>query len=165
MGTMAHSLIMSFEKESDIDNCRMLGDVDLLPACLKLREELGWTQTNLGELYAFISFATAYPDAFSALIDSYHTINSGIKNYIILAIILKQNGKDARGIRLDSGDLTQLSKDCRSLMTQTGNKYGYDFSKMSIVASNDINEDRLREFNAVGHEMNVYGIGTNLVTC
>ena len=50
-------------------------------------------------------------------------------------------------------------------MTQTGNKYGYDFSKMSIVASNDINEDRLREFNAVGHEMNVYGIGTNLVTC
>jgi nicotinate phosphoribosyltransferase len=50
-------------------------------------------------------------------------------------------------------------------MTDVGNKYQFDFSKMSIVASNDINEDRLREFNAIGHEMNVYGIGTNLVTC
>ena len=50
-------------------------------------------------------------------------------------------------------------------MIDTGNKYKFDFSYMSIVASNDINEDRIREFNQVGHEMNVYGIGTNLVTC
>ena len=50
-------------------------------------------------------------------------------------------------------------------MVDTGNKFKYDFSDMSIVASNDINEDRIREFNASGHEMNVYGIGTNLVTC
>jgi len=51
------------------------------------------------------------------------------------------------------------------MMIDTGNKYKFDFSNMSIVASNDINEDRIREFNATGHEMNVYGIGTNLVTC
>jgi len=50
-------------------------------------------------------------------------------------------------------------------MIDTGNKYKFNFSKMSIVASSDINEDRLREFNAVGHEMDVFGIGTNLVTC
>ena len=99
------------------------------------------------------------------MIDSYHNINSGVKNFIIVAIVLKQNGKDAKGIRLDSGDLAQLSKECRQIMTETGNKYGLDFSKMSIVASNDINEDRINEFNAAGHEMNVYGIGTNLVTC
>ena len=105
VGTMAHSLIMSFEKESDINHCKMLGEVDMLAECYKVREELGWQDTNLGELYAFISFAHSYPDAFSALIDSYHTINSGIKNYLIVSIVLKQNGKDARGIRLDSGDL------------------------------------------------------------
>jgi nicotinate phosphoribosyltransferase len=43
MGTMAHSFIMSFEKVSDIDESKMLGDVDLLVECLKVREELGWT--------------------------------------------------------------------------------------------------------------------------
>lgn len=69
------------------------------------------------------------------------------------------------GIRLDSGDLAQLSKECRQIMTDVGKKYDFDFSKMSIVASNDINEDRINEFNASGHEMDVYGIGTNLVTC
>ena len=63
-----------------------LGDVDLLVESLKIREELGWTETNLGELYSFISFAYSYPDGFSALIDSYHNINSGIKNFIIVAI-------------------------------------------------------------------------------
>ena len=119
----------------------------------------------MGELYSFISFAVSYPDAFSALIDSYHTINSGVKNFLIVAIVLKQLGHDAKGIRLDSGDLPQLSKDCRQIMNDTGNKYGYDFSKFQIVASNDINEDRINEFNASGHEMDVYGIGTNLVTC
>jgi len=89
VGTMAHSLIMSFEKESDIDESKMLGEVDLLVECLKVREELGWNETNLGELYSFISFAHSYPDAFSALIDSYHTMNSGIKNYLIVAVVLK----------------------------------------------------------------------------
>jgi len=38
MGTMAHSFVMSFEKESDIDKCRMLGDIDLLVESLKIRE-------------------------------------------------------------------------------------------------------------------------------
>jgi nicotinate phosphoribosyltransferase len=60
----------------------------MLVECLKIREKEGWDQTNLGELYSFISFAVSYPDAFSALIDSYHTINSGIKNFIVVAIVL-----------------------------------------------------------------------------
>jgi len=72
---------------------------------LKYREELGWIGTNLGELYAFISFAFTYPDSFSSLIDSYSTMNSGIKNYLIVALVLKDLGYDAKGIRLDSGDL------------------------------------------------------------
>jgi nicotinate phosphoribosyltransferase len=55
------------------------------------------------------------------------------------------------GIRLDSGDLAQLSKECRQIMTEVGKRYDFDFSKMSIVASNDINEDRINEFNASGH--------------
>ena len=64
-------------------------DIDLLEQSLKLREELGWQHTNLGELYAFISYAHAYPNNFSSLVDSYSTLNSGLKNFLIVALVLK----------------------------------------------------------------------------
>ena len=92
VGTVAHSLIMSYEKEEDIQHQRVLDGVDLLPLCLKYRDELGWTATNLGELYAFIGFAQAYPDAFSALVDSYSTLESGVKNFLIVSLVLKDLG-------------------------------------------------------------------------
>ena len=100
----------------------------------------------MSELYAFISFATSYPKNFSSLVDTYSTINSGIKNFLIVACVLKDLGYDATGIRLDSGDLAQLSKDCRKHMKETGEKLGekYDFTKCQIVASNDINEKTLK---------------------
>lgn len=142
-GTQAHSFIMSFEKEEDCQHSRKLGDCDLLEAAMKYRTELGWTDTNMGELYAFVSFAYAYPNAFSSLIDSYSTMNSGIKNYLLLALVLKDLGYDAMGVRLDSGDLAALSKGCKSLMKETGEKYGHDFTNMHVVASNDINEKTL----------------------
>ena len=63
----------------------------------------------MGELYAFISFAYAYPESFSSLIDSYSTMNSGIKNYLIVALVLKDLGFNTTGVRLDSGDLAKLS--------------------------------------------------------
>lgn len=145
LGTVAHSYIMSFEKEEDIANSRVLDGVDLLEASMKYRTELGWTDTNMGELYAYVGFAYAYPNAFSALVDSYSTMNSGIKNYLILALVLKDLGYTAMGIRLDSGDLAQLSKDCKAIVNETGKKYGHDFSDISVVASNDINEKTLHE--------------------
>lgn len=45
--------------------------------------------------------------------DSYSTLNSGLKNFLIVALVLKSLGHEPVGIRLDSGDLAQLSKDCR----------------------------------------------------
>jgi len=156
---------MSFEKVEDIEFSRKLNDVDLLEASIKYRNELGWTDTNMGELYAFISFAFAYPDAFSSLIDSYSTMNSGIKNYLIVSLVLKDMGYKAMGVRLDSGDLAQLSKDCKALMAETGQKYGHDFTYMNVVTSNDINEKTLTELIQNEHQIDVFGIGTNLVTC
>lgn len=115
VGTIAHSFIMSFESENDIEHCRVLKNVDLLEACMKYRQELGWDQTNLSELYAFISFAYSYPTKFSALVDSYSTEKSGVKNFILVALVLDDLGYKAMGIRLDSGDLTQLSKFSKQL--------------------------------------------------
>lgn len=61
LGTVAHSFIMSFEKEEDIAHSRVVDGTDLLEKSLKYRKELGWEETNMGELYAFISFAYSYP--------------------------------------------------------------------------------------------------------
>ena len=156
---------MSYEKEEDIAHSRKLKDIDLLDQSMKYRTELGWTNTNLGELYAFVAFAQAYPDSFSSLVDSYSTMNSGIKNYLLVSLVLKDLGYDTKGIRLDSGDLAQLSKDCKKIMKETGEKYGHDFTHMSVVASNDINEKSLVKLNEANHQIDTFGIGTNLVTC
>ena len=82
----------------------------------------------------------AYPETFSSLVDSYSTLESGVKNYLLVCLVLKDLGYDGKGIRLDSGDLSDLSINVRKMFVETGNKYNHDFSKMSIVVSNDINQ-------------------------
>ena len=59
---------------------------------------------------------------------------------MLVALCLKKVGHEPLGIRLDSGDLAQLSIEGRNLIDSTGKRYGYDFSKVKIVVSNDINE-------------------------
>ena len=62
------------------------------------------------------------------------------------------------GIRLDSGDLAALSKKTRTLLNGTG------FKKAVIVASNDLDEYRIKELKAQGAQIDVWGIGTRLAT-
>ena len=170
-GTCAHSFIMSFETLDDIAQSRTLSPkeggepVDLVEACLRYREELGWTSTVLKELYAFISFAVAYPNAFSALVDSYHTMESGVKNCAIVSLVLHDLGYKAVGIRLDSGDLAGLSQQAKALFAEVSQRYGKDLTHLKIVASNDINETSINQLNAQHHAIDMFGIGTNLVTC
>ena len=95
LGTCAHSYVMSFEKESDIATSRKLDGVDILEKALEYRTQLGWTDTVLAELYAFVSFAVAYPDAFGSLVDSYSTMKSGVKNFLLCALVLDDLGHKA----------------------------------------------------------------------
>jgi len=104
-GTHAHSFVMTFSREEDIEHHRMLGGRDLLQMCLDYRKLLRWENTVLPELYAFISYAVSFPGNFLALVDSYYTINSGVKNFLLVALALDDLGYKAVGIRLDSGDL------------------------------------------------------------
>lgn len=67
-------------------------------------------KTNYSELLAFLSYASCSRDSFLALVDSYDTLNSGVKNFLIVALVLDELGMKAKGIRLDSGDLASLSK-------------------------------------------------------
>ena len=58
-----------------------------------------------------------------------------------------------------------LSQECKKMFKTIGDKFGHDFSSMHVVASNDINETSLKQLNVDKHEIDVFGIGTNLVTC
>lgn len=75
-----------------------------------MRAELGFSNTNDGELASFITFAVEFPDNFVALLDSWDTIKSGLRNYICVAVAMLRNGLKPKGVRMDSGNLAELSE-------------------------------------------------------
>jgi nicotinate phosphoribosyltransferase len=112
-GTHAHSWVMSFKDEKDIEGCRTLKGVDVLDKALEYRTQLEWDHTVLSELYSFVSYAVSFPTSFLALVDSYYSIQSGVKNFLLVTLVLDDLGFKPLGIRLDSGDLAKLSKEAR----------------------------------------------------
>jgi nicotinate phosphoribosyltransferase len=173
-GTHAHSFIQAYSNLDEVLNNSVVdkrtgNSVPLLPAVIKYRQEMGSTNsrystTNDGELAAFIAYASAFPDSFLCLIDTYDTLASGVLNFVLVSLVLDDLGYKPVGIRLDSGDLAYLSMECALTFQAFANKRPF-FSELSIVASNDINEAVLHAMNKQEHAITTYGIGTNLVTC
>lgn len=168
-GTHAHSFVSSFTSLDEVKNT-MLKDSkgnehDIKELALKFRSELGYTSTNEGELAAFISYAMAFPSEFLALADTYDIMKSGIPNFMSVALALNSIGYKPLGIRIDSGDLAYYSKEIRKFFKDIDKKYSNGFSKLLIVASNDIDESTIDSLNNQHHEINSFGIGTHLVTC
>ncbi len=172
-GTHAHSFVMSYSSLADVATLQVKdktahGDkmVTLLDLVLKYRKDSEWTDTNDGELAAFVAYGVSFPSSFLCLVDTYNTLKSGICNFILVSLALMDCGYEPRGIRLDSGDLAALSMQCRQIFQEAADKYDRDsFTKMNIVASDGINEKILHDLNKAGHGINLFGIGTNLVTC
>ncbi|KAK8805863.1 hypothetical protein WA158_002519 [Blastocystis sp. Blastoise] len=163
-GTHAHSYILSHNSLDDI-KVSTLNGVDFKEVCLRVREEQGFDEANIGELAAFISYATAFPDKFVALIDTYDSLISGLPNYVCVAVALIKAGYHPIGFRLDSGDLAYLSQECFNIIKKVESVYHLGLDKVCIVCSNDINEEVIYSINKQPHHINMYGIGTHLVTC
>lgn len=168
-GTQAHSYISSFSGLGDVKERSLQneagGDEDFYATVMRYRKELGFVNTHEGELAAFIAYAQAFPSGFLALVDTYDTLKSGVPNFICVALALHKAGHEPIGVRLDSGDLAHLSKEVRKSFTSIGEKYGVKFGDLKIVASNEINELTLRSLNQQGHQIDIFGVGTHLVTC
>lgn len=181
-GTHAHSFVQSYTSLGLVEGAKLKrlkqtgiggegkeGDDDmmeLLPLVTKYRDELGWLDTNEGEMAAFIGYAVSFPNSFLCLIDTYDTLQSGLRNFILVSLALNDLGYTPRGIRLDSGDLSYLSLECEYMFHEMGDRYQRPFFyDLEIVASNDINESVLHSLNKQGHAITMFGIGTNLVTC
>jgi len=172
-GTHAHAFVSSFlPKEvlaqpmlqhKDSDEKSNLGAL-----AEAVRRELGFVGTNSSELTAFVAYALAFPNGFLALVDTYDTLNSGVPNFLCVAVALHRIGYRAIGIRLDSGDLAYFSVQARARFRSLATRLGADYAWLgscTIVASNDINEETLCSLKAQGHEIDQFGIGTHLVTC
>lgn len=116
-----------------------------------------WIMSFDDELEAFQRYAEAMPNNCVFLVDTYDTLE-GVKKAIHVGIWLRERGHKMVGIRLDSGDLARLSIEARQLLDEAG------FSDAAIVASNDLNEKLVAELKEQGCKINVWGIGTKLVT-
>ncbi|XP_066355168.1 nicotinate phosphoribosyltransferase 1-like [Miscanthus floridulus] len=179
-GTHSHAFVSSFMGIDEITN-KALTSSDGSKKCedfvslvqnwlIRIQESSSlhgtFGETSQSELAAFTSYALAFPNSFLALVDTYDVMRSGVPNFCAVALALNDMGYKAVGIRLDSGDLAYLSIETRKFFHAIEKEFGVvGFGKTSITASNDLNEETIDALNKQGHEVDAFGIGTNLVTC
>lgn len=117
-----------------------------------------WVMSFDSELEAFRAYAETFPDNALLLVDTYDTLKSGVPNAITVFNELKAKGYKPTGIRLDSGDLAYLSKKARKMLDDAG------FPNALIFASGDLDEDVIWDLKAQGARIDVWGVGTRLIT-
>lgn len=118
-----------------------------------------WVQLFDSEYDAFKAYAQAYPDGCTLLVDTYNVLKSGIPNAIrVFNEVLKPMGKRPKGVRIDSGDITYLSKRCRKMLDEEG------YPDCAIVASNSLDEYIIRDMIIQGAKIDSFGVGERLVT-
>jgi nicotinate phosphoribosyltransferase len=117
-----------------------------------------WIMAFASEREAFEKYAETYPDNCVLLIDTYDTLGSGIENAVAVGQGLTAAQKKRFGVRLDSGDLEYLSKKVRERLDAAG------LSEARIVASNELDENIIHQLVTRGAPIDVWGVGTNLVT-
>jgi len=109
------------------------------------------------ETAALEAFARARPQNLTLLIDTYDT-EAAARKVVALAPRLKQSGIDVQAVRIDSGDLTMLSRTVRAILNAGG------LVKTGIFVSGGIDEDLLTAFAREKAPIDGIGIGTSLVT-
>ena len=111
------------------------------------------------EYEAFKAYAENYPNDCTLLIDTYDTLNSGIKNAIkVFNEILVPNGYRPKAVRLDSGDLSYLSKKIRVILDEAG------FEDCKICGTNSLDEYVITSILEEGAKIDLFGVGENLIT-
>jgi nicotinate phosphoribosyltransferase len=116
-----------------------------------------WVMAFESEEEAFAKFAELYPDKTTVLIDTYDTLHSGIRNAIKVGKKLMSEGRPF-AVRLDSGDIQYLSMQVRRALDRAG------LTEAKIAASNELNEDIIHQLVTDGAPIDLWGVGTHLVT-
>lgn len=118
-----------------------------------------WIQMYDNELAAFKAYASTYPDNCTLLVDTYNVLKSGVPNAIkAFEEEVVPRGFRPKGIRIDSGDITYLSKAARKMLDKAG------YQDCKIVASNALDEYLITEMLLQGAKVDLFGVGERLIT-
>lgn len=118
-----------------------------------------YVQSFDSEYEAFLAYAKTYPTESVFLVDTYSTLGSGVPNAIkVYEEYLKPKGHTLKGIRIDSGDLTYLSKKSREMLDAAG------LTNTRITVSNSLDEYLIRELVEQGAQIDAFGVGERLIT-
>lgn len=118
-----------------------------------------WVQMFDTEYEAFESYCKQYPHNVTLLVDTYDVIKSGVPNAIkAFDNVLKPLGIKNCAIRLDSGDITYLSKKARKMLDEAG------YHECKIVVSNSLDEILIRDLILQGARVDLFGVGERLIT-
>ena len=118
-----------------------------------------WVQMFPDEYTAFKTYCEIYPHAATLLVDTYNVLKSGVPNAIrAFQEVLLPQGITSCAIRLDSGDLTYLSRKARRMLDAAG------LTECKIVASNSLDEYIIRDLLLQGAKIDSFGVGERLIT-
>ncbi len=118
-----------------------------------------WVQMFDSEYEAFVAYCKTYPNNATLLVDTYDVLRSGVPNAIrAFREVLVPMGIRKCGIRLDSGDITYLTKKARKMLDEAG------FTDCKIVVSNSLDENIIRDIILQGAKVDSFGVGERLIT-
>lgn len=118
-----------------------------------------WVQMFDTEYEAFKTYCEIYPGNATLLVDTYNTLKSGIPNAIrAFKEVLLPKGITNCAIRLDSGDISYLSKKARKMLDEAG------LNDCKIVASNSLDEYLIRDLVMQDAKVDIFGVGERLIT-
>ena len=138
-------------------------------ACVKAGQEFdipvtgtmahSWVQHFPSEYEAFKAYAECYPESCLLLVDTYNVLKSGIPNAIkVFDEVLKPKGLRPKGVRIDSGDITYLTKKVRKMLDEAG------YPDCKICISNSLDEYLIRDMLIQGAKVDSFGVGERLIT-
>lgn len=118
-----------------------------------------WIQMFDSEYEAFRAYAECYPNDCTLLIDTYNVLKSGLVNAIkVFDEVIVPKGFRPKGVRIDSGDVTYLSKKIRKALDDAG------YPDCKIVVSNSLDEYIIRDTIMQGACIDSFGVGERLIT-
>ena len=118
-----------------------------------------WVQLFDSEYDAFKAYAETYPSSCVLLVDTYNVLKSGVPNAIkVFNDVLMPRGFRPKGIRIDSGDITYLSKKARKMLDEAG------FPDCQITASNSLDEYIIQDMIRQGACVDSFGVGERMIT-
>ena len=151
---------LSAARASYIGGCHATSNVQagkLYDIPVKGTHAHAWVMMFPSEMESFEAYAKAMPNNCIFLVDTYDTLE-GVRNAVRMGKKLSEQGHQMIGVRLDSGDMAELSKEARRILDEGG------FPEAKIVASDSLDERKIQTLKARGAKIQVWGVGTNLVT-